>query len=342
MYLDDGIIAVNNYEEATRISNKIRSELKRFGFIISEQKSDWSPKQMIQWLGFNFDFKVGYITLSADRMNNIKSGILEILQKHSNFMKVRKLASLVGRIQSAKPAVGNLTSVMTKYCHMTIETKCHWDSIILIGEDAKSELLFWNANLYSLNGQPFVLDKVCTAEVFSDASSIGYGGYVAEVDGSESIGCWSGFESKQSSTWRELKAVLYVLQRIGGDLIGRTIKWKVDNINVVHIMRKGSMKVKLQNQKWGTFTGDRFATSYNAKCVRFNSKIWFWGTESVDCFSVNWSGENNWIVPPPRLINSVLKKLNKDRAKGVLVVPVWRSAPFWPVLFPDGGTAHFI
>jgi hypothetical protein len=62
----------------------------------------------------------------------------------------------------------------------------------------------------------------------------------------------------------------------------------------------------------------------------------------VDCFSVNWSGENNWIVPPPRLINAVLKKLNKDRAKGVLIVPVWRSAPFWPVLFPDGGTAHFI
>ena len=49
MFLDDGIIAVNNYEEAILISNEIRAELKRFGFIISEQKSDWSPKQMIQW-----------------------------------------------------------------------------------------------------------------------------------------------------------------------------------------------------------------------------------------------------------------------------------------------------
>jgi hypothetical protein len=215
---------------------------------------------------------------------------------------------------------------------MTIETKCHWDSIILIGEDAKSELLYWNANLCSLNGRPFVLDKVCTAEVLSDASSIGYGGYVAEIDGSESIGCCSGLESKQSSTWREHKTVLYVLQRIGGDLIGRTIKWKVDNINVVHIMRKGSMKVKLQNialnimecckkydiiiipewiprnlnihadwlsrlpykdaddwsvnvklfyrldQKWGPFTVDRFATSYNAKCVRLDliQRYGFW------------------------------------------------------------------
>ena len=33
-------------------------------------------------------------------------------------------------------------------------------------------------------------------------------------------------------------------------LIRRTIKWKIDNKNVVHIMRKRSVKVELTNTVW--------------------------------------------------------------------------------------------
>ena len=84
------------------------------------------------------------------------------------------------------------------------------------------------------------------------------------------------------------------------------------------------------------------ATPYNRKCVRFNSRVWFPDTEAVDSFSVCWAGEMNWIVPPPRLINAVLDKLATDGAVGVLVVPIWKSAPFWPILFPDGRLANFI
>ena len=93
------------------------------------------------------------------------------------------------------------------------------------------------------------------------------------------------------------------------------------------------------DSRWGPHSIDRFAASYNAKVARFNAKFWMPGVEAVDAFAQTWTGENNWLVPPPSLALKVLRKLEVDRACGTLIVPLWRSAIFWPVLCPDG--VHF-
>ena len=45
--------------------------------------------------------------------------------------------------------------------------------------------------------------------------------------------------------------------------------------------------------------------------------------------------ENSWIVPPPNLICKVINHLQLCNAEGVLVVPKWRSALFWPMLWDE-------
>ena len=50
---------------------------------------------------------------------------------------------------------------------------------------------------------------------------------------------------------------------------------------------------------------DRFANEQNTKLKRFNSTI----LVTVDDFSQNWQGENNWIVLPVYLISSTVKHL---------------------------------
>ena len=84
--------------------------------------------------------------------------------------------------------------------------------------------------------------------------------------------------------------------------------------------------------KWGPHTVDRFATCYNAQIERFNSRYACPGTEAVDAFTVDWSKENNWWCPPPMLVPRVLRHAEHCRAQGTLVVPLWESAPFWPLL----------
>ena len=84
---------------------------------------------------------------------------------------------------------------------------------------------------------------------------------------------------------------------------------------------------------WGPHSVDRFADHLNFKISNFNSKFWCPGTSQVDAFAMDWSSENNWLVPPVRLIPAVLRHVKVCKAVGSLVIPVWSSAPFWPLLF---------
>lgn len=88
---------------------------------------------------------------------------------------------------------------------------------------------------------------------------------------------------------------------------------------------------------WGPHTVDRFSSHYNNKCNRFNSKWWVPGSEAIDCLVQRWTGEVNWVVPPPALITECLQKFNRDKAVDTLVVPQWVSAPFWPLLIDETG-----
>jgi len=69
---------------------------------------------------------------------------------------------------------------------------------------------------------------------------------------------------------------------------------------------------------------------------RFNSRYLQPGTEAVYAFSQDWSSENNWLVPPTILICRSLSHMRDCMAVGTLIVPMWKSAQFWPLLCNDG------
>lgn len=91
------------------------------------------------------------------------------------------------------------------------------------------------------------------------------------------------------------------------------------------------------NKKWGPFTYDRFASYLNRKCLNYNSKYQDPFSNGVDAFRFNWKGHNNWLVPPIAEIGNTLQHLKKCRAMGVLVVPKWQSAYYWPLLTQADG-----
>ena len=87
---------------------------------------------------------------------------------------------------------------------------------------------------------------------------------------------------------------------------------------------------------WGPHTVDCFASPYNNQTKRFHSRFWSPGCEAVDTFTVNWGSEMNWWLPPQHLVCRTIRHASRCKAKGTLVVPAWNSAPFWPILCPDG------
>ena len=52
----------------------------------------------------------------------------------------------------------------------------------------------------------------------------------------------------------------------------------------------------------------------------------------MNAFSVNWKYEFNWLYPPISLIAKVIKHMQFCNGQGVLLVPRWESAYYWPIL----------
>ena len=88
---------------------------------------------------------------------------------------------------------------------------------------------------------------------------------------------------------------------------------------------------------WGPHQFDRFADHKNTKCRLFNSESFSPGTQGINAFSYGWEGFNNWLVPPVRLIAPAIRHLQACKASGTLVVPLWKSAAFWPLLVDERG-----
>ena len=93
------------------------------------------------------------------------------------------------------------------------------------------------------------------------------------------------------------------------------------------------------DRAWGPHTVDRFADHQNTKLPRFNSRCWCPGTEAVDTFTCDWGQDTNWVCPPPYLVPRVIRHAQATQARGTLIVPYWLSAPYWPMIYPDGSIA---
>ena len=87
--------------------------------------------------------------------------------------------------------------------------------------------------------------------------------------------------------------------------------------------------------RYGEFTLDAFANSYNTKVSRFYSLYNVPGSAGVDAFSFNWAGDFVLLVPPVSIVGRVLHHMVLCRATGVLIVPCWPSAFYWPILIND-------
>lgn len=92
-----------------------------------------------------------------------------------------------------------------------------------------------------------------------------------------------------------------------------------------------------QLQRGWDFTVDLFANDYNAKCRKFYSNFWSVHSSGIDAFAHDWTNERAWICPPVKKIVEVIKRLRIDKLEAVLIVPEWKTADFWPMLFGRKG-----
>ena len=77
---------------------------------------------------------------------------------------------------------------------------------------------------------------------------------------------------------------------------------------------------------------DLFATRLNHKLPTYCSWKPDPGCSYIDAFSVNWGTYSFYALPPFSLIPRCLQKISQDRAKGILVVPLWPTQSWFPLV----------
>ena len=88
---------------------------------------------------------------------------------------------------------------------------------------------------------------------YSDTSDSGFGTFSSLIGDHVSFGHWNEFEASQGSTFRDLTALLYVLQSFTATLLHRKVKWFLGSQNTCRIVSMGTSKPELQSNYYKDF-----------------------------------------------------------------------------------------
>ncbi len=255
VYIDDGLGVEKYCALATKHSKIVEESLEKSGFLANKVKSVWDPTQTISWLGITVDLKEGIMCITEKRVKVLYETINSIIDALP-YVSARQLSRLTGRVISTKIILGNITQLKTRHLYRFIDSCWAWDQkfTVLHWQYLLDEIVFWRTNFNKLNIRRLNDYSVPTLIISSDASSSGLAA-LFQVGEREFISYknLSGSEAPQSSTFRELLAILYGLVSFKHFFQNRYILWHTDNWAATSIVTKGSNKEALQQMAESIF-----------------------------------------------------------------------------------------
>ena len=246
-YLDDGAGADSSFSEVQEISDLVRQDVRRSGFVANDAKSVWTPVQSGELLGFILDLRSGTFQVPPKRVQSV-SLLLQSVVSKGFLASARQLPRFTGLLASMGLALGPVVRLWTRGLYGDILNAASWDRPFQLSDDAVDEVLFWQVNfdnsgypIWSPSPKPEVL-------TYSDAIDSGWGGFTAQVGGQVAVGSWSEEEMSKSSTFRELRATRRVLESLAPHLRGSEVLHRTDNKNTEIILSVGSRKADLHSE----------------------------------------------------------------------------------------------
>ncbi|KAK6046410.1 hypothetical protein COOONC_16085 [Cooperia oncophora] len=88
--------------------------------------------------------------------------------------------------------------------------------------------------------------------------------------------------------------------------------------------------------KWGVPKIDLFASRWNNKCQKYFSFFPDPGAAGVDAFAQDWSETYGYAFPPFNLVGKTIRKALKEKARLILVCPMWKNQSWWPLVMEHG------
>ena len=244
IYLDDMLIVADTSKQLQQHLQTATSLLTDLGFLINTDKSVLQPTTRLKFLGFDIDSSTMTMHLPRDKVRDLRRAVQ--LAKQQPTMPLRVLASLIGKISAASPAIlpGRLNHrFLLRDKNRALQRGFHYGDTVTLSAEARMELDWWDHYMESWNGRsiiPSQADLVLT----TDASEHGWGAHVDQINTSISDrsrttnGPWSPNERSFAINVRELLAVEFGLRAFLPQLRNKTVSVRTDNITTVAYINK--------------------------------------------------------------------------------------------------------
>ena len=255
-YIDDTIIIANSKEAALKAISETSDLLTQLGFIIHQEKSQFSPVQQLQYLGFIINSKDMTVTLPSDKKATIIDMCTELYNEQTP--TIRQVAKVIGKLVAAFPAVefGPLyyrTLERDKSLALK-QNNGHFDRHMRLSDQAKQELIWWIHHIG--NSLKNINQRKPDLELQTDASGIGWG---ATNLLTHTGGKWKQGEELKTNenniNYLELVASFYGLKSFCTNMRNVHVRLRLDNTTAVaYINHMGGSKSSrcngLAKQMW--------------------------------------------------------------------------------------------
>ena len=208
-YLDDWLVRARSHQICLQHTQTLVALCRELGWLVNEDKSELEPKQVFNFVGYQFDLKEDKVRPTPERWQTLQTKIREIMS--SPVCLVRNLMSLIGLLTATEKQV-HLGCLHMRPIQWHL--KNNWrvpetmEKTIPIPKSLHPHLKWWLEESNVLTGQPLHPLKHAL-QIFTDASKEGWGAHLNEH---MARGNWSLPESKLHINYLELKAVLLALK----------------------------------------------------------------------------------------------------------------------------------
>ena len=350
-YLDDWLMRARSHQVCLQHTQDLMKICQEQGWLVNLEKSGLEPKQIFDFVGYQFDLRAGRVRSTPAHWQNLQDKILEMLSLLA--CPVRQFMSLIGLLTATKKQVhlGQLHMRPIQW-HL----KNNWrvpeslEKVIPIPRSLPPHLQWWLEEDNVLTGQPLHPIKHAL-QIFTDTSKEGWGAHLNEHT---ARGTWSLPESKLHINYLELKAVFLALKECQDLCLDKIVLVATDNTTVEsYINKEGGMRsgplcallwriLTWCTRKQVTLKARHIPGRLNIvadKLSRLGQTIqteWALLPEVFQtiCSSLLWEDLDAYAFPPAAILGKVVEKLHDTPCKIIiLIAPGWPNMPwFWDLV----------
>ena len=314
-YLDDWLVRATSHQTCLQHIQTLVALCRELGWLVNEEKSELDPKQVFNFVGYQFDLKEGKVRPTPEHWQTLTDKILSILS--GPVCLIRQFMSLIGLLTATEKQV-HLGRLHMRPIQWHLKTtggyQNHWKG------DTRSQVTPPSLKVVAGGKQcssrsTITPTKTCSADIYR---------CIKRRVGRSQV------TLKARHIPGRLNVIADKLSRLGQTI---QTEWSLH-----------PEVFKAICSRWHQPQVDLFATRFNNKLPQFVSPVPDPQAWAVDALSLSWENLDPYAFPPAAILGKVVEKLQDYPCNRIiLIAPGWPNMPwFWDLVAMSSQTPLYL